>query len=100
MTPGLSARARFCCRCCRLPLQPADFFSRRSFATDPPPPLHRTQVQKVTPEELEVFIANREKAILVDFFGEQPPELQDAVLCAAQPATPGRKRMHVDRLQS
>lgn len=26
------------------------------------------KVQKVTPEELEVFIANREKAILVDFF--------------------------------
>jgi hypothetical protein len=26
-------------------------------------------VQAVTPEELEVAIANREKAILVDFFG-------------------------------
>lgn len=29
------------------------------------------QVQKVTPEELEVAIANRDKAILVDFFGER-----------------------------
>lgn len=31
---------------------------------------HTTQVQKVTPEELEIAIANRDKAILVDFFGE------------------------------
>lgn len=32
-------------------------------------PVLSMQVQKVTPEELEVAIANREKAILVDFFG-------------------------------
>jgi thiol-disulfide isomerase/thioredoxin len=39
----------------------------RALGPTPPPP--GSQVQKVTPEELEVAIANREKAILVDFFG-------------------------------
>jgi thiol-disulfide isomerase/thioredoxin len=40
----------------------------------PPPPFLSTldaQVQKVTPEQLEVAIANRDKAILVDFFGAE-----------------------------
>jgi hypothetical protein len=38
------------------------------------------QVQKVTPEELEVAIANRDKAILVDFFGEAATEYEPTAM--------------------
>lgn len=42
--------------------------------------IHLQQVQKVTPEELEVAIANRERAILVDFFGARRGAKRGAAL--------------------
>lgn len=64
-------------------------------AAAPPP----AQVQKVTPEELEVAIANRDKAILVDFFGAQRHAARMHAWRSMQRVARSSARMHAAALQ-